>query len=138
MKVAVKNTASGLVPIYADDLDEKKKLKLDEVYWAEIKKARNLQFHKKFFALIKIGHANTKTFQEDIPLDAYRKWAIIKAGYCKMYKTPKGIFVDADSIAFENMDESKFQEVYNAVLEVIIKDIGANRETIERELLTFI
>ena len=54
MKLLLKNTASGLVPIYDDDFDEKKKLKIGQVYEVSIKLVRNYEFHKKYFALIRI------------------------------------------------------------------------------------
>ena len=52
MKLQLLNTISGLVPCYDEDFDEKKKLKLGEVYEAEIKLVRNPKFHRKFFSLL--------------------------------------------------------------------------------------
>ena len=137
MKIFCQNTKHGLVPLYDEDYEEKKKLKIGEVYFCEIKRPRNYEFLKKFFALIKLGRENTKEFQEDVPLDVYRRWAVIKAGYCKMYHTSKGIMVEADSISFANMDEDTFQKVYEKVLMVIIKDVGIDRKTLEDELVNF-
>jgi len=50
MRIFCKNLLEGLIPLYNSDLEEKKKLKLDEIYEVEIKVARNYQFHKKFMA----------------------------------------------------------------------------------------
>jgi len=135
MKLLLRNTATGLVPEYPSDFDEKKKLKVGEVYSVEIKKARNYEFLKKFMAMVKVGHNNTKL---ELPFDVYRKVMIMKAGYFKAYNTGKGTYYEADSIAFENMDEETFQDVYNRVLDVIVKDIGATKEVIEKELLSFL
>jgi len=135
MKLLLRNTATGLVPEYPSDFDEKKKLKVGEVYSVEIKKARNYEFLKKFMAMVKVGHNNTKL---ELPFDVYRKVMIMKAGYFKAYNTGKGVYYEADSIAFENMDEETFQDVYNRVLDVIVKDIGATKEVIEKELLSFL
>lgn len=136
MKILCENTKRGLVPKYDSDLDEKKKLTEGWTYWCEIKKARNYQFHKKFFALCKIGCENSQNV--DMPLDAYRKYATIKAGYFKTYVTPKGNFIEADSIAFENMSQEDFEQVYSAVLGFIINDTGATKEVIEHELISFL
>ena len=87
-------------------------------------------------ALIRIGQENSKNVE--MPFDAYRKYATIKAGYSDIYHTPKGLFVDAKSIAFDKMSESEFREVYNNVLNFIIKDIEADREIIEKELINFL
>ena len=140
MKLTVKNTEQGLIPLYNSDLDEKKKLKLGKVYEADVKDAesRNYQFLKKFMALIRIGHENTKEFEGEIPFKVYRKWATVKAGHYDIYKTSRGKMVEAKSLAFENMDEIEFQQVYNDVIQVIMNDIGASKETIEQELLNFL
>ena len=48
MKLFLRNTISGLVPLYPSDFDEKRKLKLGWDYEADIVHPRNLGFHKKF------------------------------------------------------------------------------------------
>lgn len=135
MKLLLRNTEHGLVPEYASDLEEKKKLKLGELYTAEIRRERNYQFLKKFMALCKLGCENSKNV--DMPHDTYRKYVTMKAGYFKTYKTPKGILVEPESISFANMDEDKFGEVYNKVLSVVIEDTQATKEDIEHELINF-
>ena len=125
----------GLVPLYESDLNEKQKLKIDEVYGCEIRFERNYLFLKKFMALIRVGCENSQNV--DMPFDVYRKYATIKSGFYNVYQTPKGAFVDAESIAFDAMTEDKFQEVYNRVLDFIIKDTGAERKFIEKELISF-
>jgi len=134
MKILLQNTISGLIPLYPSDMDSKRKLKLGEVYEAEVKNPRNYQFLKKFFALVNIGHENTDL---DMPLETYRKYILMKAGYFKTYQTPKGVFYDADSISFSSMEQDVFEEVYSRVLDVIIKDIGATKEDIEKQLISF-
>lgn len=135
MKLFCQNTERGLVPLYPSDLEEKKKLKLGKVYSCTIQKERNYKFLKKFMALCKIGCENSKTVR--MPFDSYRRYATIKAGYFITYSTPKGVFVDAESISFANMDEDKFEKVYSDVLDFIIKDTGADREFIEDNLINF-
>jgi hypothetical protein len=135
MDIYVKNTEQGLIPLYEDDLEEKKKLKIGEVYKVNVVKPRNYQFLKKFMALIKIGCENSKNV--DMPVEVYRKYATMKAGFVDIYTTPKGKFADAQSIAFANMAEDEFQEVYNRVLDFIVEDTHADRDLIERELISF-
>src|SRR3990167_8342248 len=122
MKIYCQNTATGLVPLYDSDYDGKRKLKIGEVYSCEIKKERNYEFHKKFFALIKLGHENTKL---EMPEDAYRAYVTMKAGFADVYDLPSGKKMALPkSISFSNMDGDEFQKLYNAVLTVIKKDIG--------------
>lgn len=134
MKIYCRNTISGLVPLYPADFDSKRKLKLGQDYECEIKNPRNIGFHKKFFALLNIGHENT---QLDMPMDAYRKYITIKAGFYNAYSTPKGLFYDAKSISFASMSQDEFEDVYSRVLDKIIDDIGATKEDIEEQLLNF-
>jgi len=134
MKIFLQNTIHGLIPIYPSDYDEKKKLKLGEIYKAEVTKPRNYQFHKKFFSLINLGHSNTSL---EMPFDTYRKYIITKAGYFKSYHTPKGLYFEAESISFSSMTEETFADLYSRCIDVIIKDIGSTTEEIERQLVDF-
>ncbi len=134
MKLFVKNTLSGLVPLYPADLEEKKRLKLGAEYEVEIKHPRNIGFHKKFFALVNIGHQNTSL---EMPFETYRRYVIMKAGYFKVYNTGKGSYYEAESISFAKMDQIQFEEVYSRVLDIIIKDLGVSKDEIEETLINF-
>jgi len=134
MKLLMRNTLSGLVPLYGSDFDEKRKLKLGNDYIVEVTNPRNIGHHRKIFALLNVGHENTDL---DMPFDTYRKYILMKAGYFKAYNTPKGVFYDAESISFANMPQDKFEEVYSRVLDKIIADIGCTSEEIEKQLINF-
>ena len=135
MKLYLKNTLQGLIPLYPADHEEKKRLKVGEEYEAEIRRPRNYLFHKKFFALVNVGWNNT---QLDMPFETYRRYVTMKAGYFKIYKTPKGELVEPESIGFASMDQSTFEELYSRVLDVIIDDIGVSGDDIESEILNFL
>lgn len=134
MKLFVRNTITGLIPLYPSDYDEKRKLKLGQDYEIEAKLPRNIGFHKKFMALINIGCENSKL---NMPFDTYRRYMTIKAGYFKAYSTPKGVYYEAMSISFASMEQDEFEEVYSKVLDKIIEDIGATSEEIEMQLANF-
>ena len=134
MKLFVKNTINDLVPLYPSDFDSKRKLKLGQDYEVEVKNPRNVGFHRKFFALLNVGHENTLL---DMPFDTYRKYITIKAGFFNAYQTPKGIFYDAKSISFSSMEQEEFEDVYSRVLDKIIEDIGASKKDIEEMLINF-
>jgi len=134
MKLFVRNTISGLVPLYPSDFDEKRKLKLGQDYEVDIRNPRNVGFHRKFFALLNVGHENT---QLNMPFDTYRKYLVIKAGFFDVYETPKGLFYDAKSISFASMEQDEFEDVYSRVLDKIIEDIGTTKENIEKQLINF-
>jgi hypothetical protein len=134
MKLLLRNTLSGLMPLYPSDFDEKRKLKLGQDYEAEIKNPRNVGFHRKFFALVNLGHENTSL---DMPFETYRKYLIMKAGYFKIYQTPKGVYYEPDSISFGSMSQDQFEEVYSRVLDKVIEDIGTTKDEIEKQLINF-
>jgi len=127
------NCLWGLSPADQDSLDYVKKLSKTDVYKVTVKKARNYELLKKFFALIKAGHDNTKL---DLPIDIYRKVMIMRAGYFKSYNTGKGTHFEADSISFANKSEDEFQQIYKRVLEKVANDIGLSDEDLEIEVLT--
>ena len=51
-------TPMGLVPMYDSDFDEKRKLKEGEKVLCHISRPRNYEFHKKFFALVRLTFDN--------------------------------------------------------------------------------
>ena len=135
MKITVRNTINGLVTLYSSDMEEKRKLKIGETYQVEVKRPRNYQFHKKFFALLNIGWENTDV---EMPFDTYRRWVTMRAGFQKVYHTPKGELYEPESIAFSNMDNDTFSEVYERVLSIILKDTGADKPDVEMMLNDFL
>jgi hypothetical protein len=143
MKLYARNTEIGLIPLYDSDSFEKGKLKLNEDYEIEIKKARNILFHKKYFALIKLVWLNLpESFDKLYPHpDNFRKAVQIMAGFSNTFYLLDGTqIIESKSIAFENMDELEFWELYNKVLDVIIKYILplTTKEEIEQEIFNFL
>jgi len=131
MRLFVKNTLQGLIPMYDDDYDVKKRLKLNEVYRVDIVKARNIDFHRKYFALINIGweylnEEQTKFFKYD--REGFRKCVQIAAGYYNLTFSIKRMewVEESASISFEKMDDIEFHDLYNKVRDVIFSLIEDN------------
>jgi hypothetical protein len=143
MKLCLRNTETGLIPLYDSDLYERKKLKIGEDYEVEIKISRNYLFLKKYFALIKLAWLNLpEQYDELYPHpDNFRKAVQIMAGFYDTYYLLDGTqIIDSKSIAFDSMDELEFKEVYNKVLDVIIKNILPlnTEQEIEQEIFNFL
>ena len=124
MKILCKNEMFGLVPMFDNDYENKRKLKFGEVYQVEIKKARNYEFHKKYFSLINTAweyqnEATTKFFKNSV--EQFRKSVEVSAGHCDtVFNINLKTWVDIPkSIAFDKMDEFEFQELYNNVKTVL-------------------
>ena len=121
MKFFVKKTLSGLIPIDRTEFDkmQEAKLKLNQVYEVEIKKKRNYEFHKKFFALIKICFDNQEYFEL---IDDLREYLTIKAGFYRKIIMPNGYEqIKPKSKSFTSMDEIEFNELYDNVLIQVVK-----------------
>lgn len=135
MKLQLINTPQGLKPLYDEDYDEKKKLKLGEIYEAEIKLKRNSAFHRKFFALINAGYAflPERTQNGFRSIEGFRAYLTVAAGFYEVYFNPRlREFVEVPkSIKFSSMDELEFNELYDKVKDVIFGLIG-DRITIEQ------
>lgn len=131
MKILVRNTIEGLVPLFDEDYDNKKKLKLGQDYKVQITKARNIDFHRKYFALINTGweflnEEQAKFFHNS--REGFRKSVQIAAGYFeKVYSINRGEWIEESiSISFDSMDEFEFRELYQKVRDIIFTLIERN------------
>lgn len=139
----VVNTPRGLVPFGDDDYDQKKKLKVGEAYNVEVKVARNVEFHRKYFALIAYAweFLNEKEIQTFKNKDNFRKYLEVAAGHCEVIYHPRlQEFVEIPkSISFGSMDNTSFNDLYKRVKDVIFSIIGGrvSEKEFERLLLDF-
>ncbi len=124
MKLLLLNTSEGLKPCYDEDYDNKKKLKLGVVYQVEIKKARNVEFHRKYFKLINLSweyqnEGVINHFKNNV--DLFRKTVEMSAGHCDtIYSIPRNEWIETPkSISFDKMDEIEFQDLYDRVKDVL-------------------
>lgn len=145
MKLLLLNTRQGLKPMYDEDYDEKKKLKIDEVYEAEIRQPRNLKFHRKYFALLRcaweyLNEQQQSFFKND--LEVFRKSLEVTAGWCEpLFDLEQQTWFHAPkSISFEKMKESEFETLYNNVRDILFQAILTNisKEEFERNLVNFL
>lgn len=143
MKLLVVSTPRGLVPLGDDDYEEKKKLKLGQTYSVEVKVARNVDFHRKYFALISyawefLNEQETERFRTK---ENFRKYVEVAAGHCDVIFHPRlQEYVEIPkSISFGKMDNAEFSDLYRRVKDVIFSIIGnrVTQDQFERLLLGF-
>ena len=144
MKISLLNTVTGLKPLYDADYDEKRKLKIGEVYEADIRRPRNLAFHRKYFALINLAweyqdERVTEHFRHDVGV--FRKTVELAAGWCEpVWSIDRREWVEMPkSIAFDSMDADEFRNVYERVKDVLFSHFLRNVtvEEFERNLAEF-
>ena len=124
----------------------KRLMSLEDGEFAEIEFVvpRNPKFHRKFFGLLNFafdawepdrvrksykGRPVAKNF------DQFREDVLILSGYSEQTFDLKGnMKLKAKSISFAKMDDAEFEQVYSAVVDVILADVlktYANREELE-------
>ena len=137
MKLLLQNTALGLVPLYDSDLDEKRKLKVGQVYQADIKVVRNINFHRKMWAMLNTAWAllPEKTQNGFRSLEGFRSYLLVAAGFYDTYFSPRlKEFVEVPkSMSFASMDEAEFSDCYEAIKNVIW-GILSSRVSITQEM----
>ena len=126
-----------------DDYEAKKKLKLGQTYSVEVKVVRNVDFHRKYFALIAYAweFLNEQEIANFKTKENFRKYLEIAAGHCDVLYHPRlQEFVEVPrSISFSSMDNASFSDLYQRVKDVIFSIIGnrVTQDEFERLLIDF-
>jgi len=131
----VKTQSGALAPFDDADAQRMAKIKTNEVVRAEITKPRNLLFHKKFMALVRLVFENQERYNsiEDLLVEFK-----LKVGHYKEHITTDGKIVYVPkSISFSQMDEYEFKEFYNKALNVLGKIIKVDSETLREQIEQF-
>lgn len=150
----MKTPGGSLAPVDAEAREMVDKLKLGQGIQASVRRARNVRFHRKGMALFRLAYdvwePLTPLEYKGLPVakdfERFRKDMTILAGFYKAVYNARGeVRLEAESIRFSSMSEERFEEVFNAVLNVVwsrvLKAAGyASVEDVEEvieELLRF-
>jgi len=131
------------VPMYGSDLDEKRRLKVGETVLCEVTKPRNYEFHKKFFALVRLTFENLperlsqmlSIRSEEDMLDCMK----IDLGlYSSAWHGGRQV-VKPGSISFAKMDETEFEKFYGRAVDMVLSLYlaGTNKEELLEEVERF-
>lgn len=135
MKAYFIKIENALIP-FDDNCKPFNRLEQGEEIEIDITNKRNIKFHRKFFALIKLAFDNQENYTN---IEELRKDLIINAGYYNErtnYITGE-VIIEAQSISFSSMEEQEFEKVYNSVLDSVCSFLHGRKEEIERELMQF-
>ena len=129
MKITIVKKLNNTFAIaYNADYELAKKLKVGVEYQCEIKRPRNYNFHKKYFALLTMLFDNQERYSNK---DHLRKDLTIEAGFYTVRKNLKGVEVyEANSISFASMKQESFDDLYSKTLDVIVKYFNFDKEEI--------
>lgn len=133
MKLLVVRTLNGIKAAYDSDKEVFNKMPLNEVFEIEYTKRRNIRFHRKFFALLKLAYENQNDYRV---MEDMRRDLLITSGFYdeSVNRITGEINKFAKSINFSSMDELQFNEVYTSVKETICKWLGIDNETLDEEI----
>lgn len=113
MKLDFKVAGLSLVPVGEDAHDYLKKQQEGQAYVIDLVRNRNPGFHRRSFKMMKIMHEMSDV---DIAFDPWRKWLLIQTGYHRTTGFPDGsVLVEADSMAYEKMNQEKFEVVWRDI-----------------------
>ena len=141
----VKTAGGNLWPV--DDMDAEKltKFKTGEAYEIEIKLSRNPAFLRKVMVFFHFcfdhwdGNKVHAFCSESEQFDRFRKDLTILAGfYIQSERLDGSLRTEAESLAFGNMKEERFQECYLALIRAALKYIFHDADVnTENQLMDF-
>ena len=136
MKILMSKTLSGqLKPCYDSDAELLKKIKAGDDVEIEIKRPRNLAFHRKTFSLFNLVFDNQEHYKN---LEELRKDLTIEAGYfTKRYNMHGVEIIETQSISFAAMNQDTFDEYYQRLLDAICNNYGMLKSDIEENLINY-
>lgn len=143
MDIYCRVTDLGLVPMYDSDFDEKQRLKVGDTVLCSVKRPRNYEFHKKFFALLRLTVANLphliqqqmQIFTEEDMLECLK----VDLGlYTTVWHGGKEL-IKTGSISFARMDNTEFERFFQRSVDAILRIYlrGTDRQALIEEINNF-
>lgn len=140
MDIYCRVTDIGLIPMYDSDLDEKHRLRIGDNVLCTIKRPRNYEFHKKYFALLRLTVANIphliqqqmQIFTEEDLLDCLK----IDLGLFTTRWHGGRQIVKTGSISFAKMDNTEFEKFFSRSVDAILRIYlrGTDRQALIEEV----
>lgn len=129
--------------MYDSDYEQKQHLRVGDTVLCSIRKPRNYEFHKKFFALVRLTFDNLpehlvrmlNIHSEESMLDNLK----LDLGYYSIIYHARKPVIKLGSISFAKMDETEFQTFYNRCIDIVLTNYlrGTSREEILNEIERF-
>lgn len=129
--VLMKTAGGALVPADPQAAEYIAKLKLGAGVRATIVRQNNLQFHRKFFALLNLGFEAWEPGEllyKGVPVakqfDQFRKDIVILAGFYTSVVNFRGeVRLVAKSLSFASMPQEEREALYSAVINVLLSRV---------------
>jgi len=134
---ATKSADGKLIPSSEKSIKIFNKVKIGEEILIDYKAKRNLQFHKKGFALLNLVFQNQDIYTN---LEDLRVEFRLKAGYYTEHITTKGkLIYIPKSMSFAEMDENEFEELYSKFIDIALQHfVKMDKRDFEDAILRFV
>lgn len=135
MKIPLARTLSGWAPADDEAVRVSRRWEPGEIAIVDLKKPRVYKSLKRYQALLTMVFENSTKFKSRDQVHQYLK---IRAGHATRIESAAGeAFFIADSIDYDTLDETEFQDVWNRVKDVVCEDIipGLKQPELEFEIL---
>lgn len=127
----IKRPDGSFIPADQEQAELAAKLPVGKLIRSDMRRVRNPRFLRKFFALLQVGyeawepsltefrgHPVQSTFQQ------FRDSVTILAGFYDVSTSLNGrVRVTPKSISFGSMPEEEFDQLYNAAIDVLLKNV---------------
>lgn len=114
--IIVKAVPGGLMAVNAIEAEKLEQFRGKE-FKATISIPRNLDFHRKYFALLGVARDMADT---ELNAEQFRAYVTCGAGYCDFITDREGgVVAVPKSISFASMDDSAFERLYNDTVSFI-------------------
>ena len=133
-KLYLRKLYNSFVPVDQASMDAMEEMTMNSEYQCVFTKPRNLDFHKKLFALIDVayqafdlGDIKHKGVIVEKNRERFRKDLTIRAGfYYPVFNLDGDLRLEAKSISFAKMDEEEFARLYSKFVDVILQKVLTN------------
>lgn len=134
--VRVKRVMDRLVPADKVSADELSELPTDTVLRCQITRPRNARHHAKYWALISAIFPHQKAYPTRNQLHEQLKKAVGFTVETVNLMTGE-IEYEADSMAWDNLDQKGFEEVYAKIVEVVLTRVlpGVGKRDLEQTVM---
>jgi len=130
MELIAKKTPIGF-EVLSQDVDKLFKLKNGEMFKVKVVRPRNLNFHRKFFGMLRLAFDNQEVYED---FDVFEE--VIKLGihHVSCFYMPNGYpCYKSKSISFAKMSQDEFEEFYEKAGRYIEREFKIEWEDLSRE-----
>lgn len=149
MEIILTKLPNGmLAPATEADADLLKKVKAGAGVRVELKRIRNYQFHKRWFALVSYAFDMWSEITGPVEyrgeviqpnMDRFRKDLTILAGYYDRVFNVRGeMRLEARSISFANMSQEDFERLYSATIDAVLGKVLTGTRLTEEQLRNYV